>query len=88
MIAAHYVVVCNLWNDFDGEVIELTVLEPMPNIVYGGNNNGTHATASWTRFGHHRSGTWSMSSTLPMGLSFDNPQAHHRDGHPDSTRRA
>jgi len=77
MTAAHYVVVvCNLWNDCDREVIELTVLEPLPNITYGGNNSLWFPRDSVVDESPVNTGgaveTWSMSGTLPMGLSFDN----------------
>jgi predicted flap endonuclease-1-like 5' DNA nuclease len=77
MSAARYVVVvCNLWNDCDREVIELEILEPMPNITYGGNNSLWIPRDSIVDEPPLNTGgaveTWSMSGTLPMGLSFDN----------------
>ena len=77
MSAARYVVVvCNLWNDCDREVIELEILEPMPNITYGGNNSLWYPRDSVVDEAPVNAGgaveTWSMSGTLPMGLSFDN----------------
>ena len=77
MTAAHYVVVvCNLWNQCAREIIELTVLEPLPDITYGGNNSLWYPRDSVVDEAPVNTGgaveTWSMSGTLPMGLSFDN----------------
>ncbi len=77
LTATTYVVeVCNDWNDCEREVIVLEILEPLPDITYGGNNSLWFPRDSIVNEDPVNLGgaveTWSMSGTLPMGLSFDN----------------
>jgi hypothetical protein len=76
MTAAHYVVVvCNLWNQCAREIIELTVVEPLPNFTYGGNNSlWIPRDSSFDEPAVHTGGmveTWSISGTLPYGMVFN-----------------